>query len=119
MFDPTVPPPAGYVDMIPVEVILPDGTLVRRARVMCSPERTVVWAENPSEPSVVDVVLDVATQAVHEWPSPYAVRREQRLRVLTGVGELTANALGSCATCGSSALRSVAAFETYPEPVST
>lgn len=114
--DPAVPPPAGYVDMLPCEVAFPTGHVIRRARVVAHENRIVVWAENPSEPSDVTLQLDVPVLAVHEWPDPYAQRRHQRLVVETSQGRLSVNAIRGCG-CGGSSLSSVDAAQAYPVPL--
>lgn len=112
--DKTAAPPAGFVDMLPCEVLMPDGhTIVRHARVVAHDQRVVVFAENPSEPSDVTIHHDMPVVKVLEWPDPYAPVRQQRLVVETGLGTMTVNALPGCG-CGNSGLSAADAASVYP-----
>jgi hypothetical protein len=115
--DVTAPPPAGFVDMLPCEVTMPDGfTVIHRARVVAHQQRVVVFAENPSEPMDVTIHHDLPVVAVLEWPDQYAPVRQQRLVVETGLGTMIVNALPGCG-CGNSGLSAADAASVYPEKI--
>lgn len=109
-------PDEGYVDMLPCEVTLPSGHMVRKARVVAHDDRIVIFGENPSEPSDVTIHHDLQVLQVEHWPDPYLPRRQQRLVVNTAIGRVHVNALPGCG-CGSSGLAEADAAAYFPDAV--
>lgn len=90
---------APWLDLFPAEAQLPDGRFFRRARVVATDDRVVVWAEDTSTPPVIDKVCDQRIYAHVERPNAVAPIRRQRAVIATDAGTLTANRVGTC-RCG-------------------